>query len=134
VIAPTPPQECPRTLRHTGRMNGTHAITGRTLTGLEHLKQSIRDILTTPVGSRVMRRRYGSHLFDLLDSPTNRRQLAAIFAATASALRTWEPRFALQRVAVDSVAPGRVALTVDGLYRLGGASSGSLSLTVELAR
>jgi len=81
-----------------------------------------------------MRRRYGSHLFDLLDSPTNRRQLAAIFAATASALRTWEPRFALQRVTVGAMVPGRVELTVDGLYLLDGAPSGSLSLTVEVVR
>jgi len=114
-------------------MNGTHALTGRTLSGLEHLKQSIRDILTTPIGSRVMRRQYGSRLFDLLDSPTNRYQLAAMFAATAGALRAWEPRFALQRVTVASVAPGRVALTVYGTYVIA-SQSNTLSLTVEVAR
>jgi len=114
-------------------MNGTHAITGRTLTGLEHLKQSIRDILTTPIGSRVMRRQYGSRLFDLLDSPTNRHQLAAMFAATAAALRAWEPRFNLERVVVASITPGRVELTVYGVYVLS-SQSGSLSLTVEVTR
>ena len=30
--------------------------TGRAVAGLEHLRQSVADILTTPVGSRVMRR------------------------------------------------------------------------------
>jgi len=120
-------------LPHTGGMNGTNALTGRGQTGLEHLKQSIRDILTTPIGSRVMRRQYGSRLFDLLDSPTNRHQLAAIFSATAGALRVWEPRFDLRRVAVAAVTPGRIELTVYGDYVLAN-QTGSLSLTVEVAR
>jgi len=114
-------------------MNGTSALTGRTLAGVEHLKQSIRDILTTPLGSRVMRRGYGSALFDLLDSPLGRQQRAAIFAATAGALRTWEPRFELQRVEVTSAAPGRIGLAVYGRWRLSG-QSGPLSLNVEIAR
>ena len=51
---------------------GMNAETGRELTGLEHLKQSIADILNTPIGSRVMRRDYGSRLFELIDAPINR--------------------------------------------------------------
>ncbi len=114
-------------------MSGTNAITGKSLGGLEHLKQSIRDILTTPLGSRVMRRQYGSRLFDLLDAPTNRRIMAAIYAATAGALRQWEPRFQLQRVAVDAVTVGRIALTVYGTYVYNG-EAGPLSMTVEVTK
>ncbi len=40
-------------------MKGMDAKTGKVLEGLEHLKQSIIDILTTPVSSRIMRRDYG---------------------------------------------------------------------------
>lgn len=112
-------------------MSGTNALTGKSLGGLDHLKQSIRDILTTPIGGRVMRRQYGSRLFDLLDAPTNRRVLSAIYAATAGALRLWEPRFKLQRVAVDAVAPGSVTLTVYGLYVYGDQPV-PLSMTVEV--
>ncbi|MBM7063155.1 hypothetical protein JQX08_20755 [Pseudomonas sp. UL073] len=36
------------------------AKTGRTLTSSAHLSQSIADILTTTIGSRVMRREYGT--------------------------------------------------------------------------
>lgn len=114
-------------------MSGTNAITGKSLGGLEHLKQSIRDILTTPIGSRVMRREYGSGLFGLLDAPTNRRILAAIYATTASALRAWEPRFSLQQVAVESVAAGRIELTLYGTY-VYGSETGSLSMTVEVTK
>jgi phage baseplate assembly protein W len=41
-------------------MQGMNRNTGRKLSGVDHLRQSIVDILTTPIGSRVMRRDYGS--------------------------------------------------------------------------
>lgn len=34
-------------------MMGMHAATGSSLTGLDHLRQSVADILTTPIGSRT---------------------------------------------------------------------------------
>ncbi len=53
-------------------MRGMSNKTGKELEGIEHLKQSIIDILTTPIGSRIMRREYGSRLFELIDRPINR--------------------------------------------------------------
>lgn len=84
-------------------MRGTDARTGKPLSGLAHLRQSIRDILTTPLGSRVMRRNYGSRLFDLVDNPLNEQTLVEIFAATAEALIQWEPRIRVTRVQARSV-------------------------------
>lgn len=46
-------------------MSGTSRLTGRVIDQDAHLTQSITDILTTPKGSRVMRRDYGSRLADL---------------------------------------------------------------------
>lgn len=97
-------------------MNGTSATTGAPLSGIDHLRQSIRDILTTPIGSRVMRRDYGSRLFSLIDAPMNRATLLAIYAATAEAIATWEPRFALTKVVATSAAPGAVTLDMTGEY------------------
>lgn len=97
-------------------MNGTDANTGKLLDGLAHLQQSIRDILTTPIGSRVMRRDYGSRLPRLVDAPMNRATLIDLYAATAEALLTWEPRFSVQQVVAVSAAPGRVELMVTGEY------------------
>jgi phage baseplate assembly protein W len=71
---------------------------GKPIIGIEHLRQSVRDILTTPLGSRVMRRNYGSRLFDLIDSPINEVTLVEIYAATAAALMQWEPRIRVNRV------------------------------------
>lgn len=110
-----------------------NAITGSAIDGLDDLKQSIRDILTTPMGSRVMRRDYGSRLPDLVDAPINRRSLAAMYAATASALRRWEPRFKLRQVSLETAAVGRVLITVSGEFLINGRTSTS-DLTVEVAR
>lgn len=45
--------------------------TGRRLESIEHLKQSIAIILTTPLGSRLERRTFGSLLPGLIDAPFN---------------------------------------------------------------
>ena len=97
-------------------MDGISATTGKRLTGIDHLRQSIRDILTTPIGSRVMRRDYGSRLFELIDAPMNRSTLLDIYAATAEAIARWEPRFKLQRVVAASASPGHVVLDMTGEY------------------
>lgn len=101
-------------------MMGIAATTGKRLGGIDHLRQSIRDILTTPVGSRVMRREYGSRLFDLVDAPMNRGTLLAIYAATAEAIARWEPRFRLQQVVARVAEPGRVVLDMTGEYLVDG--------------
>lgn len=90
--------------------------TGKPLAGLDHLRQSVRDILATPVGSRVMRRDYGSRLFELVDAPINRSTVVEIMAATASALRKWEPRLKVETVQVTKSEPGHVTLSVTATY------------------
>ena len=45
--------------------------TGRRITAADHLRQSVADIITTPIGSRVMRRDYGSLVPALIDQPHN---------------------------------------------------------------
>ena len=40
----------------TERYLGMNAHTGLAISEVEHIRQSVRDILVTPVGSRVMRR------------------------------------------------------------------------------
>ncbi len=83
-------------------MWGMNARTGKPLGGFAHLEQSIRDILLTPLGTRVMLRDYGSDLFRLVDRNLDPSTVLAIQAATIGALQKWEPR--LQVVSV-TVAP-----------------------------
>lgn len=83
-------------------MIGIDRVTGRALAGNAHLGQSIADILSTPIGSRVMRRDYGSMLPDLVDQPANPITRQLVFAATAVAIARWEPRIAIRRVGVST--------------------------------
>ena len=96
-------------------MNGIDASTGKRLAGIAHLKASIRDILTTRIGTRCMRRDYGSRLPELVDNPMGDLLKAELFAATAEALARWEPRFLLDRVFLESAsADGRIVLALEG--------------------
>ncbi len=53
----------------TARYIGMSRSTGQALTDTDHIRQSIGDILRTPIGSRVMRRNYGSLLSAMIDQP-----------------------------------------------------------------
>lgn len=97
-------------------MRGMSNRTGAPLDGVDHLSQSVRDILTTPVGSRVMRRDYGSRIFELIDQPFGEALQRRIVAATAEALQRWEPRFRVRQVAVAPAAAGHVVVDLDGDY------------------
>ena len=97
---------------------GMNASTGRGLGATDHIIQSVTDVLTTPVGSRVMRRDYGSELFYLIDQPQHAATRLRLMAATVQALINWEPRITITKVDV-----------------IGGGQSGGKSgaLTVELS-
>lgn len=96
-------------------MIGMDKATGKALSGDAHLAQSITDILTTPLGSRVMRRDYGSLLFELIDKPINGAIRLLIHAAVAIALRRWEPRLQLTRVTLlGAPQAGRLTLRIEG--------------------
>lgn len=97
-------------------MNGIDASTGKSLSGIQHLRQSIRDILTTPIGSRVQRRDYGSRVPRMIDAPMNRSTLLDLYSAAAEALDKWEPRFSLEQIQAVAAEPGRLELVVYGEY------------------
>jgi hypothetical protein len=87
--------------------------TGTPITTADHIRQSIGDILNTPVGTRVMRRDYGSHVFDLVDAPGNPAGALRVVAAAADAIERWEPRAELRRGSLRTDANGRAVLNLD---------------------
>lgn len=97
-------------------MQGMSKNNGTYLDDLDHLKQSIIDILTTPIGSRVICRDYGSGLFKLLDLPINRELFPKIYAAAADAIDKWEPRFKLEKITINSIKDGHITLSLTGQY------------------
>lgn len=98
-------------------MKGMHITSGKLLDDRDHLRQSIENILTTPIGSRVMRRDFGSKLFELIDAPLSPENLIAIYSAVIEALSTWEPRVKVRRVtAQQGSGPGHIEINIDGTY------------------
>ncbi|MGI2137918.1 GPW/gp25 family protein [Shewanella baltica] len=79
---------------------GMNRFDGRGLSESQHISQSIQDILTTPLGSRVMRRDYGSAIFELIDQPQSAAVKLQIMAAAVIALTRWEPRIRITEIEV----------------------------------
>ncbi len=77
---------------------GMSRTSGKLLNPSEHLRQSIHDILSTPLGSRLMRRDYGSLLPFLIDEPMNIATKIKMMSAIASALVQWEPRIKVRQI------------------------------------
>ncbi len=80
----------------------------------DHLAQSIVDILSTQIGTRVMRRDYGSDLPAIIDQPMNGETLVDLYQATAEVLDKWEPRFKLTKVEVAAASAGALSLILTG--------------------
>lgn len=97
-------------------MRGMSRDAGTSLGGVDHLRQSVVDILTTPKGTRVMRRDYGSNLPRLVDRPINQSLIAALRAETVDALAKWEPRLRCERVNLLEVGQGSVTMDITFIY------------------
>ena len=96
---------------------GLDRRTGRVLVDWAHVVQSIEDILTTRVLTRVMRRQYGSDWPRLIDSPMNEQTLLLFYVTAAESLDRWEPRFELLDIQfVDADASGTTTLRLVGNY------------------
>lgn len=77
---------------------GLNADTGQQLSDLDHIHQSIAKILTTPIGTRVMRRDFGSMIPELIDKPLNGKTRMQVLAASVMAISAWEPRVDLSSI------------------------------------
>lgn len=96
---------------------GLDHVSGLLSVDWDDVQQSIRTILATPIGSRVMRRDFGSAVPDMVDRKMVSRNILAVYVAIAEALDRWEPRFRLNRCSVDSAAvTGRIELSLYGTY------------------
>ncbi|HDD8416887.1 GPW/gp25 family protein [Escherichia coli] len=98
----------------SARFLGMNPEATGTLSDTDHLWNSVRDILLTPLASRVMRREYGSLLPDLLDAPMNATTRLQCMSAVVIALTQWEPRIALNAVDIQWEAGGKAVITLTG--------------------
>lgn len=109
---------------------GMNRDTGEVITDIEHIRQSVRDILLTPVGTRVMRRSYGSLLSALIDQPQNEALRLQIMSACYMAILQWEPRVKLTGISYESAFDGGMVVEITGT-RSDNAQDFSLTIPVS---
>ena len=83
--------------------------------GLDDLRQSIAIILKTPLGSDPLRPDFGSNLARYIDYPVNRAR-PHVVRETVAAIRHWEPRVTVTKVAVTQ--EGDAGIKVSVVFRL----------------
>ncbi len=94
-------------------MKGMNRNTGKVLAGTDHIRQSVVDILTTPLGTRVMLPEYGSNLADLVDNPLDPTLAIKIIMTSAGALARWEPRIRVDRIKTTSIDTGAITIAIE---------------------
>ncbi|ECN3095853.1 GPW/gp25 family protein [Salmonella enterica] len=100
---------------------------GQALADTDHLRQSVRDILLTPQGSRLARREYGSLLSALIDQPQNPALCLQIMSAVYVALNRWEPRLTLDSITINGNFDGSMVVELTGHSNNGAPVSLSIS-------
>lgn len=111
---------------------GMNAASGRAISATDHIIQSVRDILITPVGSRVMRRDYGSELFYLIDQPQHQATRLRLMAATVMAIVNWERRISVQTATIAIGSDGRCTVDMYALRKTGPRAGKAYNLVVPL--
>lgn len=91
---------------------------------LAAIEQSVTDILTTLVGTRIERRDYGSVLPLLIDQPLTEATLLRVYSAAIIAIQQWEPRIRIEHIRrhADARQPGRARLAMRARTRAGNAA------------
>ena len=105
-------------------MAGIDRDTGRLLSGWSDVEQSLCVIFTTKLGSRVMRRNFGSAIPFILGQNLTPSTMLKFYTAIAIGVELWEPRFRVRRVSLPAdlnsalqLRSGQIGLRIDGDYR-----------------
>lgn len=90
----------------------------RTVSGVEDIDESLRILLSTRIGERVMQPTYGSDLTRQLFEPMNASLLTYVADVVRTAIVYHEPRIKLERVKIQPhQAEGRLDVVLDYLVR-----------------
>ena len=74
---------------------------GKEINEVDHVRESIIDILSTRKKSRVMLMEYGSDIWELIDRPISRELIADLKMAIATAIDRWENRVKVGQVVIN---------------------------------
>jgi phage baseplate assembly protein W len=100
----------PMGVDHTGSI----ALTN----GAGDLDRSIRVVVATAPGERVMRPDFGCRIWDLLFEPVNANTLGLMAQAVREAVAQWEPRVDLEEVDVEPDGDDSALVRIRLTYRV----------------
>ena len=83
-------------------MQGMDENTGALLGGEAHLRQSIRRIIMTPIGTYPLEPEFGSRVPELVDMPMTDETILLINSSIVEALYRWEERIESVEVMLDT--------------------------------
>lgn len=86
---------------------------GKKLLVIDHIRQSLADLISTPIGSRVMRRNYGTLVANLIDQPTSEALILKCYSTIYSATLLWEPRIQINQMNIGQINQGKTELTIE---------------------
>jgi phage baseplate assembly protein W len=86
--------------------------------GPDKIEQSIRVILNTQAGERVMRPTFGANLKSLVFAPNNAATAGLARQYVSDALRQWEPRIEVTQITVENQQlQGALIITIRYIIR-----------------
>ncbi len=100
----------PMGVDHTGSL----ALTG----GPDDLDSSIRVVVATAPGERVMRPEFGCRIWDLLFEPVNANTVGLMSQAVRDAVAQWEPRVDVEDVVVTPDGDDSALVHISVVYRV----------------
>lgn len=86
--------------------------------GDDNVEQSLRILLLTRLGERVMRPAFGSEAPRLVFAPGSERYLRLLETSIREAVRDWEPRVELDEVRAEADTTDASRVTVSIAYRV----------------
>ena len=86
--------------------------------GPDDINASIRMVIITAPGERVMRPQFGCRIWELLFEPINANTLGLMSEAVRDAVSQWEPRVELEDVNVEPDPENAARVTIDLRYRV----------------
>jgi len=108
---------------------GMDRVTGKVLTGWDHVIQSMLLIFSTRYHERVLRRWCGSYVPHLIGENADEPTICRFYWAIATGLDLWEPNYRIQRVRVskradgspltspEELRSGQLITSMEGVYR-----------------
>jgi uncharacterized protein len=86
--------------------------------GATDIDGSLRMVLMTAPGERLMRPQFGCRIWDLLFEPINANTIGLMGQAVRDAVSQWEPRVTLESVEIEPDDNDRAKVTIRLTYRV----------------